>query len=107
MSERAVLLKKAPQIEQHTSPQSQPKALSHENQSSTERLTFNTPHFGPDFSRIRVQPPSTATLQPKLMVNTPGDQFEQEAEQMAEEVMGMEAPNARSATSAPSEKYIH
>jgi hypothetical protein len=49
--------------------------------------------FAHDFSRIPVSSPAPARLQAKLMVNTPGDIYEQEADRIAEQVTRMpEAP---------------
>src|SRR6266516_4030820 len=39
------------------------------------------PSIGHDFSQVRVHATSAPTLQTKLAVNQPGDQYEQEAEQ--------------------------
>jgi hypothetical protein len=61
-----------------------------------ERQTFADLPAGYDFSRV---PTHTLTLQnkqlvqPNLMVNAPGDQYEQEAERVADEVMAMPAPS--------------
>jgi hypothetical protein len=45
--------------------------------------------FGHDFSRIPIQPPSAAVIQTKPAINKPGDEYEQEAERMAEQVLRM------------------
>jgi hypothetical protein len=47
------------------------------------------PRFGHDFARIPVSPPKAGTLQTKLAINEPGDEYEQEADHVAEQVMGM------------------
>src|ERR1017187_2481900 len=44
-----------------------------------------------DFSRISIHP-SPLAIQTKLTVNTPGDQYEQEADRIAEKVMRMPEP---------------
>jgi hypothetical protein len=49
------------------------------------------PLFGADFGTVRLSAP--VCLQPKLKVNAPGDQYEQEAERVADQVMRM--PEAR------------
>ena len=43
--------------------------------------------FGHDFSQIPVHPNSPFTIQPKLTVNTPGDEYEQEADRISDHVM--------------------
>jgi hypothetical protein len=48
--------------------------------------------FAHDFSRISVHPPTRGTIQTKLTVNKPGDEYEQEAEQVSDRVMRMESP---------------
>src|SRR5262249_12470167 len=44
-----------------------------------------SPHFGHDFSRMLVSPPTAGTIQPKLAINTAGDEYEQEADGVAEQ----------------------
>lgn len=58
---------------------------------------------GHDFSRISVHPP--ITIQRKLAVNSPGDSYEQEADQLAEQVMRMPEPQS-SCTSESSECHL-
>ena len=45
-----------------------------------------SPHFGHDFSRIPIHP-HAAPLQMKLAINQPGDEYEQEADRVSEQVM--------------------
>jgi Domain of unknown function (DUF4157) len=45
------------------------------------------PHFGHDFARIPISPPKAGALQTKLPINKPGDEYEQEADSVAEQVM--------------------
>jgi hypothetical protein len=47
------------------------------------------PSFGHDFSRVHVHAPVPETIQTKLTVNQPGDPYEQEADQVADQVMRM------------------
>ncbi len=49
--------------------------------------TFMEPRFGLDFSQIPIHSLQTSVPQAKLMVNQPGDVYEQEADQVAEVVM--------------------
>jgi hypothetical protein len=59
------------------------------------RLTGTAPHrFRHDFSRIPIHAPATAAIQAKLAVNTPGDQYEQEADRVADQVMRMPEPSS-------------
>jgi hypothetical protein len=51
--------------------------------------TSATTHFAHNFSRIPVYSKSQVSLQAKLTVNTPGDIYEQEADQIAEQVTSM------------------
>lgn len=55
------------------------------------------PHFGHDFARIPVSPPKAGALQTKLAINKPGDEYEQEADRVAEEVMRMPEPQVQRA----------
>ena len=58
-----------------------------------------------DLGRIRIFPSSPLLIQPKLAVNTPGDMYEEEADRVAEEVMGMpeprQGPGERTAMATP------
>jgi len=51
-----------------------------------------SPQFGHDFARILVSPHKADALQTKLSVNKPGDEYEQEADRMAEQVLRMPRP---------------
>ena len=57
-------------------------------------LTEPSPNFSHDFSRIPIH--ENANIQTKLTVNTPGDEYEQEANRVADQVMTMPAPQRRS-----------
>lgn len=50
---------------------------------------FIEPRFGYDFSQVRVHSAVPKVIQTRLSVNRPGDKYEQEADQVAEEVMQM------------------
>jgi len=61
-------------------------------------LTGTTsPHFGHDFSRIPIHPPAAGAIQTKLAINTPGDDYEQEADRVADQVMRMPRPKLQRA----------
>ena len=66
-----------------------------------ERNTIVTgttsPHFGYDFSRIPIHPPAAGAIQMKLAINTPGDEYEQEADRIADQVMRMPEPKRQRA----------
>ncbi|HYN14814.1 MAG TPA: DUF4157 domain-containing protein, partial [Terriglobales bacterium] len=53
--------------------------------------------FGHDFSRIPIHPPATGAIQTKLAINKPGDEYEQEADRVAEQVMRMPEPRLQRA----------
>jgi Domain of unknown function (DUF4157) len=65
------------------------KSASPTTRSSQERSS------APDwnFARISVRPAATS-IQTKLIINQPGDQYEQEADHVADQVFGMSAPSA-------------
>jgi hypothetical protein len=57
------------------------------------RLTGEaSPRLGHDFSRIPIHPPAVGVIQTKLAINKPGDEYEQEADRVAEQVMRMTEP---------------
>src|SRR5215210_6139808 len=53
-----------------------------------------SPRFGHDFSRTPIHPPPAGVIQTKLAVNKPGDEYEQEADRIADQVMRMTEPTA-------------
>ncbi len=55
------------------------------------------PHFGHDFSRIPIHPPTGGEIKTKLAINKPGDEYEQEADRVAEQVMRMPEPRLQRA----------
>ncbi len=61
------------------------------------------PALGHDFSRVRVHATPAPTLQTKLAVNQPGDQYEQEADQVADNVLHMAAPGTTLAPATPND----
>lgn len=48
-----------------------------------------SPRFGHDFCRIPVRPPTAGSIQTKLAINKPGDEYEQEADRVVEQLMRM------------------
>jgi len=57
--------------------------------------TAASPRFGQDVSRIPIHSSTAGALQTKLAVNQPGDEYEQEADRISEQVMRMPEPQAR------------
>jgi hypothetical protein len=51
-----------------------------------------SPRFGHDFSQIPIHPPAAGPIQTKLAINKPGDEYEQEADCVSEQVMRMPEP---------------
>jgi hypothetical protein len=51
-----------------------------------------SPAFGHDFSRIPVHSRTPIVIQPKLTINAPGDEYEQEADRISERVMRTPEP---------------
>jgi hypothetical protein len=49
------------------------------------------PQFGHDFSRIPTHPPAVGAIQTKLAINQPGDEYEQEADRVADQVLAAPA----------------
>ena len=56
---------------------------------NTALACITLPHFGHDFARIPASPPKAGALQTKLAINKPGDEYEQEADRVADQVLRM------------------
>jgi hypothetical protein len=56
-----------------------------------------SPRFGHDFSQIPIHPPAAGALQTKLAINKPGDEYEQEADRITQQVMRMPEPQLQRA----------
>jgi hypothetical protein len=54
-----------------------------------------SPRFGHDFSRIPIDTPAAGVIQAKLAINKPGDEYEQEADHVSEQVMRTPEPLQR------------
>ncbi len=70
---------------QRTNQGAQPNAEERE----VELAGKTSPHLAHSFSQIPVHENAPIKIRPKLRINTPGDEFEQEADQVAERVMRM------------------
>lgn len=53
--------------------------------------------FGHDFSRIPIHPPAAGVIQTKLAIDKPGDEYEQEADRISEQVMRTPEPQVQRA----------
>jgi hypothetical protein len=72
-------------------------------QADTEELDAElagtaTRRFGHDFSRIPIHASAAQAIQGKLVINRPGDSYEQEADRIAEQVMRTPTPPLRAST---------
>jgi hypothetical protein len=56
-----------------------------------------SPRSGHDFSRVAIRPTGEGAIQAKLAINKPGDEYEQEADYVAEQVMRMPEPHPQRA----------
>ncbi|MEO7908473.1 MAG: DUF4157 domain-containing protein, partial [Roseiflexaceae bacterium] len=65
----------------------------------TATRAFMKPCFGHDFSPIPIYTHAAGRLQTKLAINTPGDDYEQEADRIADQVLA--APTHPAVNSAP------
>lgn len=65
-------------------------------QSTTSR-SATSPHHGYDVARISASPPIAGALQAKLAINEPGDQYEQEADRVAERAVRLPEPRLQRA----------
>jgi hypothetical protein len=68
---------------------------------NTGLIAASSPHFGYDFSRIPLHPPTGVATQEKLSINTPGDQYDAEADRIAKQVMRMPEPRLQRAEGEP------
>ena len=57
-----------------------------------ELTATGSPRFGFDFGRLSILPLPATVIQANLAINTPGDEYEQEADQVSEKVMRMSEP---------------
>jgi len=61
-------------------------------------LTGTAPsRFGHDFSQIPLHPPAAGAIQTKLAISKPGDEYEQEADRISEQVIRMPEPQLQRA----------
>jgi len=67
--------------------------------------TFMPPRFGHDFSKISVYPATPRIVQPKLKINQPGDEYEQEADRVAEQVLAAPAHTEVSGAAPHIQRY--
>ena len=60
-------------------------------------LTTDASRFGTDFSQIPIHALASGAIQTKLAINKPGDEYEQEADRVADRVMRTPEPRAQRA----------
>ncbi len=68
-----------------------------------QQTSAGKPSVAHDFSQVRIHATPAPTLQTKLAVNQPGDQYEQEADQVADNVLRMAAPGTAMAPATPND----
>lgn len=56
-----------------------------------------SPRFGHDFGRIPIRPPAAGAIRTNLAINKPGDEYEQEADRISEQVMRIPGPRLQRA----------
>ena len=59
---------------------------------NTASATTPSTRFAHDFSQVPIHPKAPTTIQQELTVSTPGDQYEREADRVADQVMRMPEP---------------
>jgi hypothetical protein len=76
---------------------------SHVQASEARSITAPTPLLGHDFQRIPLYSSAAGTLQTKLAINEPGDEYEQEADLIAEQVTRAPEPQLQRHSAHPSQ----
>jgi len=66
----------------------------HDEELKAEWTASTLSPFRYDFSRLPIHPPTEATIQTKLAINKPGDEYEQEADRIADQEMATPAYTA-------------
>ena len=66
-------------------------------ESNVKLTAAASPCFRHDFSHIPIHPPAARAIQTKLAINKSGDQYEQEADRISEQVMRMREPQLQRA----------
>jgi Domain of unknown function (DUF4157) len=69
----------------------------HADNSNAGLAAASSPRFAHDCSKIPVYPPPAGVMQSKLTINQPGDEYEQEADRVSEQMMRMPEPQLQSA----------
>src|SRR5215212_9394184 len=64
-----------------------------------------SPRFGHEFSQIPIHPPTAEAIQTKLEINRPGDEYEQEADRIADRVMSTPADAAASGAPLRTQRF--
>ena len=69
----------------------------HAEESDVGLTAAASPRFGHDFSQIPIHPPAARAVQTKLTINKAGDEYEQEADRISEQVMRTPEPRSQRA----------
>lgn len=69
----------------------------HAEESDVGLTAAASPRFGHDFSQIPIHPPAAGAIQTKLAINKAGDEYEQEADRISEQVMRPPEPRSQRA----------
>src|ERR671932_2039740 len=64
------------------------------------------PRFGHGFSQLPLHPLATGAIQTKLAINQLGDQYEQEADRVADQVLAAPTPPAVSAAPPRIQRFV-
>lgn len=80
-----------------TSAVTQGSSPAQENVPSFNAAFDRASRFGHDFSRIPIHPLAAGVIQTKLAINKPGDEYEQEADRITQQVMRMPEPQLQRA----------
>jgi hypothetical protein len=67
---------------------------------------FMEPRFGHDFSRIPTYTSTAGAIQTKLAINKPGDEYEQEADRIADQVLAAPAHSAGSGVTPHIQHFV-
>ncbi|EFH84870.1 DUF4157 domain-containing protein [Ktedonobacter racemifer] len=88
--EQSMLLRSQRAFEPPSAPVTVPGSAPAQEQGPSFSSAFDrASRFGHDFSRIPIHAPAVGVLQTKLAINQPGDDYEQEADRLSDQVMRM------------------
>ncbi|EFH84869.1 DUF4157 domain-containing protein [Ktedonobacter racemifer] len=97
-NQRSTLLHSQRTFEPPSAPVTVPGSAPAQEQGPSFSSAFDrASRFGHDFSRIPIHAPAVGVLQTKLAINQPGDDYEQEADRLSDQVMRMPEPHLQRA----------